>query len=278
MKVFRVIGNPISQSLSPQIHAEFARQLNLTLDYQAELLPKEGFISGIQRLLSQGVNGFSITLPFKQEACRLAEVLTPRAQKASSVNTLWVHPGDQKLHGDNTDGAGLIQDLSRNQQLDLHHKQVLVVGSGGAALGIIWPLLDAGAWVTVMSRRVLDDLHPLKGFSHERLTLSVLSEKSEGGNGFDLIINATPVGLKDSQENFEITWPRSWVGNYSFAYDLGYSKNNQPTCFMRWALDQGAEKAADGFGMLLEQAALQFEIFMGVRPKISEELWGLRKD
>ncbi len=280
---FRVVGHPVTHSLSPQIHRKFAEKLSLKIDYQIQELPLEGFESGIKNLLAEGVQGFSVTLPFKQKAYAMAEVLTTRALRAQSVNTLFLRDG--KLHGDNTDGAGFFNNIIKNQYVILNHPRVLILGSGGAALGILGPLLDAGASVSIFSRSPLKADHPLRLFDLDRpnfseasvlnflsfsSNLSALSDSSSSSSSseiFDLVINATPVQWQclEDQENSKHLWSCGWVGPETVGYDLSYCREkNDQTFFSQWILNQGAKRAVDGLGMLVEQAALQFEIFMGV--------------
>ncbi len=257
---FRVVGQPAAHSLSPRIHQKFAQDLGLSIDYQIQELPLGGFESGIQKLLEEGISGFSVTLPFKREAYAMAEVLTPRAQTAHAVNTLWLSQG--KLYGDNTDGVGFLNDVVLEQKINLENQKVLILGAGGSALGIMGPLLDAHAEVKVFSRRGLSLDHPLKAWELMHL-------EQENLEHFDLVINATDLQFqtRESQEASKNLWRSDWIHSNTLAYDLSYVRGHSAqTVFMEWALQNGAIKTVDGLGMLIEQAALQFEIFMGLLP------------
>jgi shikimate dehydrogenase len=252
------VGHPVSHSLSPKIHTWFAKQVGISIDYQALELPLEGFALNVKKLFFEaGISGLSVTAPFKKEAYELAEVVTPAARVAESVNTLWVNNG--KIHGDNTDGAGLIRDLTDSYHLDLRNKKILIIGAGGAAQGIVGPLLNAGAKITFTNRSPIPKDHWLRQFS----SLTFLDFNDVKGE-FDLVIHATSLGLKEAHLSFPFARQMKDV----FAYDLSYSRSRQ-TPFTAWARASGAKTAVDGLGMLVEQAALQFEIFNGVKPSVS---------
>jgi shikimate dehydrogenase len=253
-KRFRVIGHPISQSLSPALHAYFARQCGLDLEYQAlDLLP-DAFIPQLRKLFAEGFSGFSVTSPFKLKALELADVILPHAEKAASANTLWRQKG--QIYADNTDGRGLIQDLLENHAYSLLGKRVLILGAGGATQGIVGPLLEAGAEITVANRSILGPSHFLRSISGLRLLCF-----NELSNPFDLVIHATSAGLGVDSIDF----PFRSIMSRVFAYDLSYSLSGE-TPFTRWAKSAGADQIVDGWGMLVEQAVLQFENFHGLRP------------
>ena len=249
---YAVIGNPISHSKSPLIHSLFAKQTGEDIRYEAIEAPRDGFAATIARLRDEGYKGCNVTVPFKFDACKTATRLSARAQAAEAVNTLKF--GNDAIDGDNTDGAGLVRDIEQNLGVLLHSKRVLLMGAGGAASGVVLPLLSAGATVTVANRTA--------GKACE------LAEKfpgvSGGGYGdlsgrqFDVVINATSAGLSDS----EIPLPSGIFAEGALAYDMMYGRQ---TPFMTFAQEQGA-RVADGLGMLIEQAAEAFFIWRGVRP------------
>lgn len=256
-----VVGNPISHSLSPLIHEQFAAQAGIALSYEKiegdDLLVEEQIV----RFFKQGGRGLNITLPFKLRACDMASIKTPRCQQAKAANTLWMK--NNQLHADNTDGIGLIKDLER--YLDLTNKTVLIVGAGGAARGIIAPLLTAKAKLTVVNRTFAKAKDLAEAFP----SLNYLPFESLG-DPFDVIINATSASLADNQ----LQLPASLIQRQPFCYDLAYRRDG-PTPFVASALKQGC-LAVDGLGMLVEQAAEAFFIWHGFRPETESVLARLR--
>ncbi|MES2203662.1 MAG: shikimate dehydrogenase [Pseudomonadota bacterium] len=264
MKHFAVIGNPIAHSLSPQIHHAFAEQCGIELHYDKICVETEGdiFENFVRDFFKQGGAGLNITLPFKQRAFELADQLTERAQLAGAVNTL-ISFSPTEILGDNTDGVGLIQDLTINQKQSLSGKSILILGSGGATKGILPTLLaehpkkvivasrNPGGWNATSSIEVLPQ--PRLGSS---LSYDHLSEP------FDLIINATPLSLLNQ---LPLITP-AILHPDSFCYDLAYHKSRE-TAFTRWAKEQGV-RSCDGLGMLIGQAAEAFYQWHHIRPKI----------
>ena len=250
---FAVMGNPIAHSVSPVIHHYFAKQTGIALTYEKILVPEGDFANRVSEFFSNGGRGLNITLPFKQQAYELALVKTPRCEQARAANTLWM--ADNKLHADNTDGIGLVRDLARH--LDLTNQHVLVLGAGGAARGIIAPLLDASiASLAVLNRTVVKAEALQVDFPEIVCVASLSTEES-----YDLIINATSAGMNQTQW----TWRLGCSLSDSFCYDLSYSLHNA-TPFVRWASARGA-CSVDGLGMLVEQAAESFLIWHGLLPQ-----------
>jgi len=272
-KKFAVVGNPIAHSRSPAIHAQFAMQTGIALDYDTICSPLDEFTATVEGFFNAGGNGLNITLPFKEQAWALAaDGLSPRARLAGAVNTLWMEAG--VLQGCNTDGVGLLADI-RRLGFEPAGKSILLVGAGGAAKGVVYPLLDAGCVALRVVNRspqralaLCDEARQhLPQFS-ERISAGALSEAS----GFwDIVINATSSSLSSQAPAL----PGARFANRSLAYDMFYAP--QPTAFMAAAGEQGASHTADGLGMLVAQAAASFEIWNGVRPQIEPVLQLLRQ-
>ncbi len=268
---YAVIGNPIAHSKSPQIHKIFAEQTGHDISYEAILAPLDGFAATVERLRAEGYKGCNITVPFKHEAWHLG-ALTPRALEAEAVNTL-TFKGDI-FFGDNTDGAGLVTDIEKNLHIMLKGKRILLIGAGGAAYGVLHPLLDASPSSLVIYNRTLEKAHNLKKTveQHDKFRLFSLKAVEFGKLGdaqFDVVINATSAGLTDS----EIPLPETLFAPGALAYDMMYGRE---TPFMKFARKHGAQ-VSDGLGMLVEQAAEAFFIWRGVRPETAPVIAALRK-
>lgn len=252
-----VIGNPIEHSKSPAIHTQFALQTQQVLSYDRLLVPLDGFAAAIHELVDSGVRGANVTLPFKLDAYQIATDLTSRARAAGAVNTLKFE-GD-KIIGDNTDGVGLVRDIVANAGISLQGSRILLLGAGGAARGVILPLLsELPAELVIANRTVQKAQDLLTQFHGHLVALSASSFEALSGD-FDVVINATSASFSDSLPNIS----SSLLTEKSFVYDMMYGA--QPTRFMQWAVEQKAT-VRDGLGMLVEQAAESFEIWRGVRP------------
>jgi shikimate dehydrogenase len=259
MDKYAVMGNPIAHSKSPCIHTLFATQTGQTLEYTAILVEPGNFANAVAKFQSQGGKGLNITVPFKQEAWALASKRSDRAERAGAVNTL-VLDESGKHFGDNTDGAGLVRDLTHNQSATFTGKRLLLVGAGGAARGVIEPLLNEKPALLVIANRT-----PEKAVTLARSFCDLGRTEGSGldeleGQGFDIIINATAASLTGDVPAL----PASVVTKESWCYDMMYA--DQPTAFMNWADERGAHKVMDGLGMLVEQAAESFYLWRGVRP------------
>lgn len=255
---YAVIGNPIDHSLSPTIHHYFASQMHKKIAYEKILGDEEAFEKQVLAFFKSGGKGLNITLPFKQRAFILASHFTPRCLKAKSANTLWMH--NSALWADNTDGIGLMTDLSRYINLD--DKHVLILGAGGAVHGIIEPLLMSNiANLTIVNRTQ----EKLVRLSHDFPKVSTTTLEKLSAH-FDLIINATSASLT----GVKMILPVALLKNKPLCYDLSYAKN-QATPFVKFAKDQGCQ-AYDGLGMLVEQAAESFLIWQGVKPDTGQLL------
>jgi shikimate dehydrogenase len=262
-----VIGNPIAHSKSPAIHAAFALQTGQALLYERCLAPLDGFAATVAALVKSGCKGANVTVPFKLDAAALATSLTPRAQAAGAVNTLSFAAG--AILGDNTDGAGLVGDIVRNAGFAIGGKRILLLGAGGAARGVILPLLGEQPSALVIANRTRATADALvQRFAGQGAAVSAC-EFAELDGPFDLIINATSASLSDAMPPV----PASVFSSGTLALDMMYG--NKPTRFMDFASDHGAS-ARDGLGMLVEQAAEAFALWRGVRPETAELLERMR--
>lgn len=271
MERYAVIGNPIAHSKSPRIHAAFAEQTGQVMTYEAILGPEEGFADMVRAFAASGGRGMNVTVPFKLQAFDLADHLSERAQAAGAVNTLSFRLDG--IHGDNTDGVGLIRDLQDNLGCRLHDVRVLLLGAGGASRGVLLPLLATRpASVTIANRtasraaELAEHFHPLC----EATALHGCGFDDVGTEGFDVIINATSASLSSDIPPIP---PQAYAG-CTLAYDMMYGA--RPTPFMLEAANRGARRTADGLGMLVEQAAESFAIWRGVRPHTAPVLAMLR--
>ena len=254
---YAVIGNPIEHSKSPQVHALFAQQTGQAMQYERLLAPIDRFAERVHGFIAQGGRGANVTVPFKLEAFALAQALTPRAQAAGAVNTLSFSA--EGIKGDNTDGMGLVRDITRNAGVPLRDRSVLLLGAGGAARGVILPLIEAHIAGLVIANRTQSRAMELsKQFSQSDVPVSSAAFE-QLDQPFDVIINATSASLDAALPPL----PDGVFGPQTLAYDMMYGA--QPTIFMQHAVGHGA-KVRDGLGMLIEQAAESFFVWRGVRP------------
>lgn len=275
---YAVFGNPIAHSKSPLIHARFAAETGQHLTYEARLAPVDGFAAAVRAFIAAGGRGANVTLPFKLEAHALATRLTPRATAAGAVNTLSFEGGD--IVGDNTDGIGLVTDLLANAGITLAGKRILLLGAGGAAQGVVLPLLEAGPAELVIANRTLSKAEAIAGrfaAAGPILARPLVACHGAAGEGrpmppapFDVVINATAASLADALPAV----PATVFGAGTLAYDMLYAK--APTVFMRLAAEHGAV-VRDGLGMLVEQAAEAFHVWRGVRPPTAAVMAHLRE-
>ncbi|MGH8051048.1 MAG: shikimate dehydrogenase [Arenimonas sp.] len=268
---FAVFGQPIAHSLSPRIHAAFARQQGIPIDYTAIEAAPENFSYALDNFHALGGRGANITLPHKQAAFAHCENTSARAQRAGAVNTLI--RTDTGWDGDNTDGPGLIHDLTERHRIDLRGRRTLLLGAGGAARGVAPALLDAGIGELFVVNRTagradtLADAVGQPGRVHPRYW-----EDLKDLGSFDFIINATSAGRGASSTAL----PFSLVSKRTLAVDLSYSE--AAIAFMSWAKAANAEVVLDGLGMLVEQAAISFSIWHGMRPETDVIYENLRKE
>ena len=270
---YAVVGNPIAHSKSPQIHAAFAQETGHDLSYERLLAPLDGFVETVTRFQREGGRGLNVTVPFKLEAFALAAQHSPRAECAGACNTLaW---RGTHWFGDNTDGPGLVRDLDVNLGVALAGHDILVLGAGGAARGILAPLLAAAPRSLTISNRSVDKAEALARAFAALGPIRALAPAALGGEHFDVVLNATSSSLAPEAAGHP-PWPDTIFAAVALAYDLMYG--SEPTAFERWAHASGATRVADGFGMLLEQAAESFLIWRGVRPDTAPVYALLRGD
>jgi shikimate dehydrogenase len=271
---YAVFGNPVGHSLSPRIHAMFAQQTGQDMIYTAICPPLDGFAAAVAAFAAQGGRGANVTVPFKEQAFRLAQNLTPRAQAAGAVNTLSFAQGE--ISGDNTDGAGLVRDITVNLGRGLRGARILILGAGGAARGVILPLL---AWqpasIFIANRTAEKAARLAADFQVNGGGFAALANQT-----FDLVINATSAGLSNAVLPTPALClpctpfgsPAGTFASGALAYEMLYGR---ATPFMQSASAAGAQ-VADGLGMLVEQAAEAFFVWRGVRPQTAPVLAELR--
>ncbi len=268
---YAVFGNPIEHSLSPDIHAAFARQTGEPVDYQRQLVPVGEFAESVKRFFDAGGRGLNVTLPFKLEAYRMAERLTPRAERAGAVNTLYCEDG--VLVGDNTDGVGLVNDIKANLGWEIARSTVLVLGAGGAVRGVMLPLLQEKPAQVIIANRTLAKAEQLvEQFAREAVKQKVELHAlgfDKLHHPFDIVINGTSASISK-----ELPPLQARVVEGASCYDMMYSA--RPTTFLAWAADHGASATADGLGMLVEQAAEAFFAWRAVRPQTQPVIADLR--
>ncbi|MDI5935331.1 shikimate dehydrogenase [Halomonas kalidii] len=266
-----VFGHPVGHSKSPAIHAAFAAQLGEAIDYTAIEAPLDDFAGAWRAFIAAGGRGANVTVPFKEEAYRLCEVLSPRARRAGAVNTLILgkngQSNDLKVYGDTTDGVGLVRDLERHG-VTLAGARLLVLGAGGAVRGVLEPLLAAAPASLVVANRTAEKAEALAA------DFADLGEIRGGGfdaisGPFDVVINGTSASLAGDLPPL----PDDLFADGATAYDMMYGA--EPTVFLRWAGERGA-RTADGLGMLVEQAAESFFLWRHQRPDTDPVLEALR--
>lgn len=275
--LYCVFGNPIAHSKSPAIHAAFAASTGEALVYEARLVPIDGFADAIAAFVAEGGLGANVTVPFKEEAFRLCDRLSPRAARAGAVNTLSFVAG--QIHGDNTDGAGLVADIAGNLGFSPTGKRILLLGAGGAARGVIEPLLATRPAALHVANRTVDKAAALAAAFADiaaaqgdtlRGAVDASNFADLAGRRFDLVINATSASLSGDS----LPLPEGVFAPGSLAYDMMYGKGETP--FLSLARKQGASRCADGLGMLVCQAAEAFAVWRGVRPATGAVLDRLR--
>jgi len=268
MDRYVVAGNPVEHSQSPFIHAEFARQTGQVMEYGRLLWPLDGFADAVRALAESGAKGCNITVPFKFDAFREGKRLTDRARLAQAANVLRFDA--EGWLADNTDGVGLVNDIERNAGVALAGRRVLLIGAGGAAAGVLGPLLAARPTAVVVANRTLANARalverhaPVAGGAELRA-----SPLDACGDGFDVVLNASASSLHGA----DVPVSHAVLAPGALALDLMYGAAAKP--FLAWAARHGA-RGRDGLGMLVEQAAAAFELWRGVRPDTAPVLAAL---
>ena len=259
MDTYAVIGNPVAHSKSPQIHAAFAAATNQQMTYERLLAPLDGFAATVEAFAALGGQGLNVTVPFKLQAFALAHTTSGRAQAAGACNTL--KRNGIGWYADNTDGVGIVHDLMQNLGVGLAGRDVLVFGAGGAARGILVPIFAQQPRSITLCNRTAGNADALAAAFATRGSIRSMSLAALAGQAFDVVINATSAGLGD---DIDMPWPPGLFRPGALAYDMIYDDLETP--FLRWARYSGAQRCADGIGMLVEQAAESFLLWRGVRP------------
>jgi shikimate dehydrogenase len=267
---YAVMGNPIAHSKSPRIHRLFAGQTGQAMHYSAIQVDPGGLEQAVGNFVASGGRGLNITVPFKQDAWELVDTRSARAERAGAVNTIKVE--SVTLFGDNTDGIGLVNDLRRNHDVVLQGKRILLMGAGGAARGVLAPLLEQQPARLVIANRTESRARDLADTFADLGNVQGCGYDLPGEPQFDVLINATAASLQGELPPL----PGGLLASDSTCYDLMYSA--QPTPFMQWAGRQGGGRIFDGLGMLVEQAAESFFIWRGIRPETAPVIKTLRTE
>jgi len=265
---YGVVGHPVAHSWSPFIHGMFAKATAQNLVYRMFDIPPDDFRRETLRLFASGVRGLNITLPHKQAAAELVNELTPRAARAQAVNTIAFFE-DTTLLGDNTDGVGLTYDLERNLHIDLADKRVLMLGAGGAARGVLGPLLERELRELTVANRTPFKARKLAAEYADMGQIVGCTFAELQGPPYDLIINATSASLQGEMPEM----PPGVVGEETICYDMAYGRGHTP--FTLWAQQLHARRTSKGWGMLVEQAAESFLLWRGIRPSTQPVLAAL---
>jgi shikimate dehydrogenase len=271
LSTYAVVGNPVAHSKSPLIHSLFAKQTGQDLEYTTQQCDDSNFDQTVLDFFSAGGDGLNITVPFKERAFALATECSDQAALAKAANTLFL---DQQniLCGDNTDGIGLVTDISINNNFSINDKKILILGAGGAVRGVLAGLISAQPRVVAILNRTASKAEQLKQEFDAYLPVTVTSYNDPLEEAFDLVINGTSMSLagKTPQITAELLSPNCCC------YDMMYGQQETP--FVTWAKDQGVTLALDGLGMLVEQAAVSFALWRGVRPDTAPILAALRAE
>ena len=252
-KKFAVIGSPIDHSLSPKIHSIFAKELGIEITYEAIKVEPIHFDTSVNRLFDEGYAGLNVTLPLKELAFNFADELTEDSNLSGSVNTLWKEDGT--IHGDSTDGRGLVRDL-HEWKINLKNKEIVVLGAGGSAKAIIPSLLkEDPIRISIGNRTFVKAEKLVESFSSSKNKMNLFEMSEKLNFKPDIIVNSTSAGIKN--ENIEL--PADILSKDAYVYDLSYSLEDTP--FIKLVKSRGIEKYHDGIGMLIHQAALSFKIW-----------------
>lgn len=257
---YAVFGHPIAHSKSPRIQRLFAEQTEQAMDYNAIEVPAEAFATSVEHFFAEGGKGLNCTVPLKELAWQYADQLSDRARQAKAVNTLALQ-ADGSILGDNTDGSGLLADLTLNHALNLYQIRILILGAGGATRGIVQPILEHQPASLVIANRTVSKAQSIAQDFAELGSIHACSYDDLPSSKFDLIINATSASLSGHLPPL----PEEILAKGGSCYDLAYG--NQPTAFVQWGIEHNAINSLDGLGMLVEQAAEAFYIWRGLRPQ-----------
>ena len=268
---YAVMGNPIAHSKSPRIHAAFASQTGQDIEYDRILVEQGQLHEAVSQFRKHGGHGLNITVPFKNDAFELADTLTDRASSAGAVNTLVLND-DGSTHADNTDGVGLVRDLTRNHGFNLEGSRILVLGAGGAVQGVLLPLLQQQPAAIVIANRTVAKADALCEKLADAGNISSSSFEGLASQQFDGIINGTAASLQGEVPPLpdDVLTPGGWC------YDMMYG--SKPTAFVEWGKNHGAGNSVDGLGMLVEQAAESFKLWRNVYPDTAPVIKMLREE
>lgn len=267
---YAVMGNPIKHSQSPRIHSLFAEQTHQRLEYTAIQVDPGGFENAVTHFDASGGKGLNVTVPFKQEAWALVHARSERAERAGAVNTIKFE--NKKMFGDNTDGVGLVNDLCINNGIELKDKRVLLMGAGGAARGVMAPLLAQAPARLVIVNRTPDKAVALADAFKDLANTRGCGYTDLKAQQFDIVINATAASLQGELPPL----PDELLADNAVCYDMMYGA--KPTLFMQWASEYGAVIVSDGLGMLVEQAAESFYLWRGMKPDTQAVIKTLRME
>ncbi len=260
LRRYAVVGHPVAHSLSPVIHAVFATHEGVDLQYSQMDVEEADLESAVRKFFASGGDGLNVTLPHKQAALQLVDHASSRAEEAGAVN--WLAMDGDDLVGDNTDGSGLVRDLQENLGLELSAQRILILGAGGAARGILGPLLDCAPMSVTLANRTPERAKALAEAFAMRGAVAACGLEALGNEEFNLILNATASAWSDSG----LDLPKGMVAQQGICYDLMYGPE---TDFQKWAKEAGCECIFDGLGMLLEQAAESFNLWHGARANVT---------
>jgi len=267
---YAVMGNPIAHSKSPQIHQQFAKQTSQNLSYEKILVDPENFTQDVANFQFHNGKGLNITVPLKEKAFELATHLTERARRAKAVNTL-ILVDENNITGDNTDGIGLVRDLTENYNTELTDKDILILGAGGAVRGILEPFIQQKPSRLVIANRTLARAQDLAADFSDIAKIDVYEFSQLKGQQFDIIINGTSASLSGELPPL----PDHLISNNGTTYDMMYGKDDTP--FMKWSRNNNASTIIDGLGMLVEQAAESFYCWREVRPNTKQVIKDIRE-
>jgi shikimate dehydrogenase len=264
------MGNPVAHSKSPQIHTLFAHQTGQELVYEAILVDLDSFSQAVATFRDNGGKGLNITVPFKQEAWTSVDEHSPRAKMAGAVNTI-IFNDDGRMFGDNTDGTGLVRDITDNYSTPLKDKNILLLGAGGAVRGVLGPILEQQPASLTLANRTVSRAVELADHFDTSGKITPCGFADLADKQFDIVINGTAASLEGEVPPL----PDGILAAGAFCYDMMYG--NKPTAFVDWSKQHGAAQSVDGLGMLVEQAAESFYLWRGVRPDTGPVIETLRQ-